>query len=84
MRSAMVNCGASTAGGTNGNGDYDVAYSDLRIVDMYIPMPAGQYCGPNIASCDPDASIETQLYVEMIQDVTEDLTMQRYTAHLVR
>ena len=84
MRSAMVNCGASVAGGTTQNGDYEVDLDDVHIVDMYLSLPASHFCGPNIASCDVDASVETQMFVEMIQDVTEDLTLQRYTAHLVR
>lgn len=84
LRSPLVNCAAVTAQGVNNAGVYEIGLDDLRIVDIYLSTPPGHYCGPNIAACDVDASRETILYTELIEDLTDELVLQRYTAHLVR
>jgi hypothetical protein len=84
MRAAMVNCTATTSVGPNDQGDYEVAFEDAYIVDMYLPMPAGHFCGPNIAACTVDVSRETVLYSEVIENVTQDNRTQQFTAQLVR
>ncbi len=84
VRSAFVNCSSVTSAGRNQSGSYDVAPSDIRIMDVYLPSPPGHFCGYNQLGCDLEASIETRLYVELIQDVTDDAYTQRFVAQLVR
>ncbi len=96
MRSAMVNCGAVTDRFPDTDGAYTVETNELRLMDVYIPMPVGADCGlepdPSgvlstadraILSCDPDDAMEQQMFVEIIEDVSDEITRQ-YTAHLVR
>ena len=84
IRSAMVNCGAVTSAGTNADGHYEVSLDQMRIMDVYLAMPAGHYCGSNFSVCDVDSSIETQLFVEPVRDRTDEFISQRMTAQLVR
>lgn len=93
MRAAMVNCSAVTGlvadsnGETrqpNDNGTYDVTLDDMRIMDAYIPNPAGIFCGEDTVACDIAGSIETSMYIELIEDVTEDVTSDTFMVQLVR
>lgn len=85
LRSAMVNCTSTVANGPTspGGNEYAVAFEDLRVLDVYLPHPASHFCGPFDPSCAVDASRETVLYMEVIEDVTDTAT-QRYVAKLVR
>ena len=97
IRSAMVNCVATTSvGGTGANSnEYEVNFEDVRVLDMYIPQPAGFHCGfgPDIdgdgnpdplPTCAIEDSKDTLLYAEIIEDVTEEATTQQFVAKLVR
>lgn len=85
----MVNCAAITNRGAISDPDpdldgaYEVLIEDLRIVDLYLPGPAGHFCDSETAACPVDESRETLLYVEAIEDQSE-LVTGTYTAHLVR
>lgn len=84
IRSAFVNCRATTEAGANDAGSYEVAPEDLRVMDVYLPQPPGHFCGYNEIGCELEDSIETRLYVELIEDVTDDVVTQRFVAQLVR
>ena len=84
IRSAFVNCSAATAAGRNESGFYEVAPEDIRVMDVYLPQPPGHFCGDNEIGCELEASIETRLYVELIEDVTDDAYTHRFVAQLVR
>ena len=84
IRSAMVNCAATVARGPDATGGYRVDPDDLWIVDVYLPAPPGIFCGPGTIGCPLEAAIETRLFVEMVDDVTERSDHRRYVARLVR
>lgn len=95
IRSAMVNCKATIAGGDGSSNEYTVAFDDVRVLDMYLPQPASYHCGfgPDIdgdgdddplPSCAVEESKDTLLYAEIIEDVTEEATTQQFIAKLVR
>ncbi|MEO1492897.1 MAG: Tad domain-containing protein [Pseudomonadota bacterium] len=84
LRSAMVNCTATIAEGTNESGSYDVRPEDIRIMDVYMPLAPGHFCGAGEVGCELEESIETRMFVELVEDVTEDAFLQRFTAQLVR
>lgn len=84
VRSAMVNCSATTASGLNSDGTYDVHPDDIHVLDVYIPAPPGHFCGANEIGCDLEDSIETRMFVELIDDVTDDVFLNRFTVQLVR
>ena len=93
IKSAMVNCGVVTGlmddeDGTrrsaNPDGTYDVTLDDMRVMDAYIPNPAGIFCGYNDVSCDIAGSVETSMYIELINDDTENATSEEFTVMLVR
>jgi hypothetical protein len=84
IRSAMVNCTATVDEGTNDAGTYDVAPEDIRILEVYMPQPPGHFCGPNQLGCELDASVETRMFMEIIEDVTDEAYLHRFTAQLVR
>lgn len=84
IRSAMVNCTATVDNGTNQSGTYDVAPEDIRILEVYMPQPPGHFCGPNELGCELEDSVETRMFMEIVEDVTDDAFLQRFTAQLVR
>ncbi len=84
LRSAMVNCRATVAGGTDGSGMYRVDPDDLRITDVYLPAPPGIFCGEGTIGCALENAVETRLFAELIDDVTERADNRRYVARLVR
>ncbi len=84
LRSAMVNCRATVARGPTGAGGYVVDPDDVRILDVYLPAPPGTFCGPGDVGCDLSDAVETRLFVELIDDVTERSEHRRYVAELVR
>ncbi len=84
LRSAMVNCTATIANGTNDSGTYDVAPEDIRVMDVYLPLPPGLFCGPNEVGCEIADSVETRQFVELVEDKTDEAFLQRFTAQLVR
>lgn len=84
VRSAFVNCGAAVAGGMDAAGTYEVGTDDIRVMDVYLPSPPGHFCGYNQLGCELEDSIETRLYVELIEDMTEEMSEQRFIAQLVR
>jgi Putative Flp pilus-assembly TadE/G-like len=84
LRSAMVNCAATVAEDPDASGGYRVATDDLRIMDVYLPAPPGIYCGPGTIGCPLEAAIETRLFVELVDDVTERSDHIRHVARLVR
>lgn len=92
IRAAMVNCNVVTGLVPDSNGDtrvanggtYDVTLDDMRIMDAYIPNPAGIFCGPDTVACDIPDSVETSMYIELIEDVTEGVTSDIFTVQLVR
>ncbi|MFK7944626.1 MAG: hypothetical protein AB8B85_17190, partial [Paracoccaceae bacterium] len=91
LRAAMVNCGASVgagASGTNSN-EYEVNFEDVRVLDVYLPQPAGYHCGSDtsgspIPTCDVEDSKDTVLHMEIIRDVTDEATTKQFVAKLVR
>lgn len=93
LQSAMVNCGIVTGqlqdddGSTrspNADGTYDVTLDDMYVMDAYIPNPAGMFCGHGDASCDVVDSVETTMFIELIEDITEDATADQFIVRLVR
>jgi hypothetical protein len=84
LRSAMVNCAATVAKGADASGRYTVDTDDLRIMDIYLPAPPGVFCGPGTIGCPLEAAVETRLFVELVDDVTERSDSRRYVARLVR
>lgn len=93
LQSAMVNCGVVTGqlqdddGSTrspNADGTYDVTLDDMYVMDAYIPNPAGMFCGHGDASCDVADSVETTMFIELIEDITEDATADQFIVRLVR
>ena len=84
LRSAMVNCQATVAREPDAAGSYVVDPDDMRIMDVYLPEPPGIFCGPGDVGCELKDAIETRLYVELIEDVTERPDHRRYVAELIR
>lgn len=84
LRSAMVNCAATVAEGAGGSGEYRVDPDDLRILDVYLPAPPGIFCGPGTIGCALEDAVETRLFVELVDDVTERSEHRRYVAQLIR
>ena len=91
IQAAMVNCAVVTGqvpdsdGNTrapNDAGTFDVTLDDLRVMDSYIPNPAGMFCGPDSVDCSIAQSVETSMYIELIEEV--DATTDQYTVRLVR
>ncbi|MGD1924096.1 MAG: Tad domain-containing protein [Paracoccaceae bacterium] len=90
---AMVNCGVVTGEmpddegnlrSANDDGSYDVTLDDMYVMDSYIPNPAGMFCGEGDVTCEIADSVETSMYIELIEDVTDDVTSDNFTARLVR
>lgn len=84
IRSAMVNCQTVTDAGLNLSGTFDVPVEEMRVLDLYVPEPAGFFCGPGDVSCSLETSVETRMFVEVIEDVTDEALTKRFTAQLVR
>ena len=84
LRSAMVNCRDTVAAGADGEGRYPVHPDNLRILDVYLPQPPGIFCGEGEVGCTLDDAIETRLFVELVDDVTERSDHRRWVARLVR
>ncbi|MEM9061988.1 MAG: hypothetical protein AAGD13_16120 [Pseudomonadota bacterium] len=93
IRAAMVNCGVVTGTvadeegnfrSANADGSYDVTLDDMYVIDSYIPNPAGMFCGEGDVGCEIAASVETSMYIELIEDVTDEVTTDDFTARLVR
>jgi hypothetical protein len=96
LRSAMLNCRNVVTSEPDAGGSYVVDPKDVRIVDLYLPEPPGIYCdpggaggpgdvgGPNNIGCLFESAVETRLYVELIDDVTERPEHRRFVAELVR
>jgi Flp pilus assembly protein TadG len=84
LRSAMVNCRATVDAGADGAGRYRVRPKDLRIMDVYLPAPPGIFCGEGMVGCPLDSAVETRLFLELVDDVTERPELRRYVAQLVR
>ena len=91
VQAAMVNCGVVTGQvededgnlrTANDEGTYDVTLDDLRVMDAYIPNPAGMFCGPGSVNCSIADSVETSMYIELIDEL--DATTDQYTVRLVR
>lgn len=81
IRSAMVNCQAAVNSAAPGDADFEAPVE--QIVDWYIPEAASIYCGPGLPECDLDGSVESRMFVELI-DTADQAYMQRFTVHLVR
>ena len=84
LRSAMVNCAATVAEGPDASGSYPVDADHLWIMDVYLPAPPGIFCGPGTVGCALETAVETRLFVELVDDVTERSDHRRYVARLVR
>ncbi|MEM7683782.1 MAG: hypothetical protein AAF293_03085 [Pseudomonadota bacterium] len=90
IQAAMVNCGVVTGEepdsegnfrSANDDGSYDVTLDDMKVFNSYIPNPAGMFCGEGDVACEISDSVETSMYIELID---EQPTTDNYTARLVR
>jgi hypothetical protein len=84
LRSAMVNCIDTIGNGADATGGYPADPNDVRIMDVYLPAPPGIFCGAGVIGCSLEAAIETRLFVELVDDVTELPEHRRDVAQLVR